>query len=137
MSRSSCLELVQRTEVLKISDTCAGVSFSIKLPECNFLKERLRQRHFPINFSKFSRTLHLWNIWEWLLLYVKLYVVSAATRSKKEWFLHINGNAKHLQNTTSGVVVFFNWIFLKLRIVVISSSWWMCSMIVFFECVPW
>ena len=49
-------------------NTCAIVSFLIKRRACNFIKKRLWDRCFPVNFAKLLRapflTEHLW----WLLL---------------------------------------------------------------------
>ena len=50
--------------------TCATVSFLIKLqPQaCNFIKKRLWQRCFPVNFAKFLRAPFLQITSGWLLL---------------------------------------------------------------------
>ena len=37
-------------------NTCARVSFLTKLQACNFIKNRLQHRCFPVNIAKFLRT---------------------------------------------------------------------------------
>ena len=46
---------------------CVGVSFSITLQAC-FIKKRLRNRCFPVNFAKFLRTPFYIEHLRWLLL---------------------------------------------------------------------
>ena len=60
---------------LKISkyspeNTCVRVSFNkvAGLQPCNFIKERLQRKCFPVNFAKFLKTPILKDISEWLLL---------------------------------------------------------------------
>ena len=57
---------------LKISqysqgNTCAGISF-VGLRACNFIKNRLQHRFFPVNIANFLRIPILKNICERLLL---------------------------------------------------------------------
>ena len=58
------LEISQNSQ----KNTCARVSFLIKLPEvcnCNFI-ERLWHRCFPVNFAKFLRTSFFTEQLRWL-----------------------------------------------------------------------
>ena len=78
ISRSSCSQMLFKIGVLKNFTLFTGklLCWSLSLMKllgwrpCNFIKERLQHRYFPVNNVKFFRTHffteHLW----WLLLYV-------------------------------------------------------------------
>ena len=73
--RVNYTEAVTKGALLKKSqnsqrDTCVRVSFLIKLQAeaCNFIKKRLWYKCFPVNFTKFLRTLFFVEHLRWLLL---------------------------------------------------------------------
>ena len=62
--RSSCPEVLFKISQNLQENTCARVSFLIKLQasSCNFIKKRLWHRSFPVNFANFLKTSFLQNI---------------------------------------------------------------------------
>ena len=63
-------EFTGKHQCLSLFNKVAG------LQTCNFIKNRLQYRCFPVNFAKFLGTPILKNIYEQLLLYLKCYTSS-------------------------------------------------------------
>ena len=71
--RCSVKKVFLRIPQTSQENTCARVSFLIKLKalHATLLKETLRHRCFPVNFSKFLRTFFFLEHLHWLLLNIQ------------------------------------------------------------------